>query len=150
MDRDDDDEQLRPFKGEDYRGRPPKHSRFQKGKSGNPRGRPKKVRTPRDSALWALRYKIRVSENGVTRRISVQEAILRKCAKDPRKAALLFEFAFRHQSLWTSTPELNRLIRIKNRYLEASSAKATPMTDDEREQLFKGLKEGSQGIDDDE
>ena len=56
-------------------GKPPKDTQFKKGSSGNPKGRPKKVR---DFDLELLRQSnatIVINENGHPRRISKHEAV---------------------------------------------------------------------------
>jgi hypothetical protein len=56
--------------------RPPKSGQFKPGQSGNPRGRPKGTRNLKTDLDKMLRKRIRVRENGQTREISRQEAIL--------------------------------------------------------------------------
>ena len=55
---------------------PPKTGQFKPGKSGNPRGRPKGTRNLKTDLDKILRKRIRIRENGETREISRQEAIL--------------------------------------------------------------------------
>ena len=45
-------------------GRPPTHSRFQPGRSGNPRGRPPGVKSLSDIVRKIVRQKVTVTENG--------------------------------------------------------------------------------------
>ena len=51
-------------------GKPPVHSRFKKGKSGNPRGRPKGSTNHRTQLCRVLDEKITVRENGKSRRMT--------------------------------------------------------------------------------
>jgi Family of unknown function (DUF5681) len=57
---------------------PPTHTRFQKGKSGNPRGREKGVRNFATEAKRTLALPVVVTENGKPKRVSTQEGILRR------------------------------------------------------------------------
>jgi len=57
---------------------PPKHSRFKKGRSGNPKGRPSKSRNFDILVNQELEQKISVTEQGITRRITKREAIVKR------------------------------------------------------------------------
>lgn len=59
-------------------GKPPKHTRFQKGRSGNPRGRPKREESFADLIRQELKKRIRIQENGRVIRITKREAWLRR------------------------------------------------------------------------
>jgi hypothetical protein len=57
-------------------GKPPKHTRFKKGKSGNSKGRPK-GRKNTDRILRSLMdKKVSVRENGTTRELPLSEALV--------------------------------------------------------------------------
>jgi hypothetical protein len=57
--------------------RPPRHSQFKKGTSGNPRGRPKKVSSFKADLASELAEKISLTENGKERRITKQRAFIK-------------------------------------------------------------------------
>lgn len=57
-------------------GRPPKHTRFKPGQSGNPRGRPKKSKDVNALIQAELDKTIPVMEDGRPKRISKREAIV--------------------------------------------------------------------------
>src|SRR3954447_15799584 len=61
-------------------GKPPRHSRFKKGQSGNPRGRPRRSESLARVAHRILNEKIRVRENGERRTITKLEAMLKQLA----------------------------------------------------------------------
>ena len=56
--------------------KPPHHSRFQPGRSGNPRGRQKGVRNLGSDVKRTLEVPVRLNEQGRARRVSTQEAAL--------------------------------------------------------------------------
>ena len=58
--------------------KPPLATRFQKGVSGNPRGRPKGARNLSTVVAAALNEKVLVTENGRKRRISKFEAAVKQ------------------------------------------------------------------------
>ena len=67
--------------GNDYAvgyGKPPREHRFAPGRSGNPRGRPRGSRGFKADVEAALTARISVNEQGRSRRISVQEAVLKR------------------------------------------------------------------------
>jgi hypothetical protein len=61
--------------------RPPKHSRFKKGKSGNPRGRPKAKMSLADLLEHELQRPITVEEEGERRRMTRKEAIANRAIR---------------------------------------------------------------------
>jgi Family of unknown function (DUF5681) len=81
--------------------RPPRHSRFQPGQSGNPRGRPRGVKSLSDIVRKIVGQKVTVTENGRVRRVPRLEAILLRAAGeasrgDARALRLLLQLAERY------------------------------------------------------
>jgi hypothetical protein len=58
------------------KGRPPQHTRFKPGQSGNPRGRPKGIKNLKTLLANALNQRVSINEGGHRRTVSVREAIL--------------------------------------------------------------------------
>jgi hypothetical protein len=56
--------------------KPPKHSRFAPGRTGNPKGRRKGARNFRTDIRAILRALVTVTRNGKSRRLPTQEAVL--------------------------------------------------------------------------
>lgn len=67
-------------------GRPPKATRFKKGQSGNPKGRPKGTRPIGAVIQEVLGQRIAVTENGKTRRVPALEVMLRRLANDAMRS----------------------------------------------------------------
>lgn len=61
-------------------GRPPAHSRFRPGQSGNPRGRPRNAKNASTIVREALTAKVRLRENGRTRNMSKLEVCMTQLA----------------------------------------------------------------------
>ena len=56
--------------------KPPQHSRFQPGRSGNPHGKQKGVRNLGSDVKRTLEVPVRLTEQGRARRVSTQHAVL--------------------------------------------------------------------------
>ena len=57
-------------------GKPPRHTRFAKGQSGNPRGRPASAKNLRTLLSEALNEPVVVTDNGGRRKVSKRQAII--------------------------------------------------------------------------
>ncbi len=81
-------------------GRPPKHTRFKKGRSGNPKGRPKEARNLKTDLMEELGERILVREGARAHRISKQRAMVKTLMAgtlkgDARLARLLLSMMMR-------------------------------------------------------
>jgi hypothetical protein len=79
-------------------GKPPRHTRFKKGQSGNPRGRPKGSKNLTTLLTEALNEPVIVAENGGRRKITMRQAIIkqlvnRSATADWRAIKILLDLA---------------------------------------------------------
>ena len=82
---------MRPDNQRDYEvgyGKPPRHTRFKKGQSGNPRGRPKGSKNLPTLLSEALNESVVVAENGRRRKITMRQAIIKQLVKRSATADL--------------------------------------------------------------
>ena len=66
-------------------GKPPKESRFPKGQSGNPKGRPKGARGLSTLLRKALTTKVVVLQNGQKKKVETLEAVSMRLSEKARK-----------------------------------------------------------------
>jgi hypothetical protein len=66
-------------------GKPPEATQFRKGRSGNPKGRPKTSKNIGTMLEEVFFRKITITENGVRREVTMLEAILRQVANGAAK-----------------------------------------------------------------
>src|SRR6516164_6207978 len=69
-------------------GKPPRHTRFVKGRSGNPRGRPPGAKSFTTVLDEALNERVLVAENGGRRKVSKRQAIVTQLVNQSAKADL--------------------------------------------------------------
>src|SRR5712671_3028707 len=67
-------------------GKPPRHTRFKRGRSGNPRGRPPGSKNLPTLLSEALNEPVIVAENGGRRKISKRQAIIKQLVNQSAKA----------------------------------------------------------------
>jgi len=117
-------------------GRPPFHTRFQKGRSGNPRGRPRGAKTLASLLHKALDRRITVEAETGPRRITKREAIVtqlvdRSAQADLRATRLLLDTLRKLEALLAPTefaPEedAREILRRKLDRLAAAMAEPPP------------------------
>ena len=66
-------------------GKPPRHTRFKPGQSGNPKGRPKGSKNLATELQQQLRKMVTITVDGKPKRMAVQEVIARRLANDSMK-----------------------------------------------------------------
>jgi len=96
-------------------GRPPAASRFKPGQSGNPRGRPKGGQSIGQALQRALSDKVGLRTQNGTRRVMVQEAIVRRIVHDAtngdtKAQRLLFALQERHPESGALAPAPSDLL----------------------------------------
>jgi len=69
-------------------GKPPRHTRFKRGQSGNPRGRPRESKNLPTLLAEALNQRVIVAENEGRRKVTKREAIITQLVNRSAKADL--------------------------------------------------------------
>ena len=117
-------------------GKPPRANQFKPGKSGNPKGRPRGAKSEATILQDLLQHKIRLSERGKTRKITLHEAILRRIAEDclkgnTKSAAFLLN---RYHAMTSNEPDESGLSddeqTVLETYLKKLQSNLDPKTDD--------------------
>ena len=112
----DDGHPVQPVNGADYRvgfRRPPLHTRFKPGQSGNPSRRPKGSQNLRTLFEKILKEQVSLREGDTARKISKAEAILRGLVigamkGDPRSQLTLFRLAEQTGQFEDATTQIGR------------------------------------------
>ena len=84
--------------------RPPKHSRFKLGRSGNPRGRPRKSHSIEAMIKRELDQTVKITEGGRELHISKREAIIKQFVNraikgDPKPMQLMLAHLEKHKDI---------------------------------------------------
>ena len=95
-------------------GKPPRHSGFQKGRSGNPKGRPKGSKNLATLVAQALDEKVVVSEDGRRRRVTKRELVVAQLVDKSAAADL------------RAIKQLTDIVQSAERRSEASAAPREP------------------------
>ena len=109
-------------------GKPPRHSRFKKGQSGNPKGRPKGGRNFSTDVKATLEEPIRVTHHGKSKTVSTQRAALLRLREkalggDARALDSLIELARLYNDDDEMAEAATRLSATDAGILEAHDAK---------------------------
>ena len=138
-------------------GKPPQHTRFKPGQSGNPNGRPKGTKNLKTDLAEELHEQIIVHEGGTAKAVSKQRAMLksltaRAIQADARAAAIIIEMMYRllHEdeiddSLRRPSPDDKAIIEA---FIQRLIRKSGPMPEDtESGQARNPLDSGEQNDD---
>lgn len=104
--------------GSDYEvgyGKPPRHTRFQPGQSGNPRGRPKGTKNLKTDLMEELREKIVIREGDRPRKVSKQRAMMKSVVNraikgDPRSTGIALSAMMRLLDTGEGAPDVEEVL----------------------------------------
>jgi hypothetical protein len=122
----DQDNTDRPFKV-GY-GKPPRHTQFAKGKSGNPKGRGKGVRNFATEIQEELNARVPITENGIRKKITKRKAVAKQlvnkaAAGDPKSIPVLLNEARQHEAGSAIAPGPEVLSRPEDQLVMANIVK---------------------------
>jgi Family of unknown function (DUF5681) len=110
-------------------GKPPRHTRFAKGQSGNPRGRPPGAKSFTTLLDEALNERVLVAENGGRRKVSKRQAIVTQLvnraatANFPALKILLDFVRDSERQIEPASPESAAFIEADERVMEQIRAR---------------------------
>jgi hypothetical protein len=120
-------------------GRPPQDTRFKKGSSGNPRGRPKGSRNVVSVFAKTLREKVVINENGQRKTITKLEAAVkqfvnRAAGGDLRALQMLVNLSREAETRELSPPERSMIAEVDQRVMESIVRRFQPANQIEGEE----------------
>ncbi len=97
-------------------GKPPRHTRFQPGQSGNPRGRPKGTKNLKTDLMEELSEKIVIREGDRSQKISKQRALVKSVLNrgikgDARATSIALSAMMRLLDTGEGAPEFEEVLR---------------------------------------
>jgi hypothetical protein len=108
--------------------KPPRHSRFQPGQSGNPRGRQKGVRNLESDVKQTLETPVKLNDGGKPKRVSTQQAALLRLREkalmgDARSLDRLLQLAQIFNNVAATEPSSDKSVAAEDQaILEAYAA----------------------------
>jgi hypothetical protein len=116
-------------------GKPPKHTRFKPGHTGNPKGRPKGTQNLKTDLMEELSERISISEGGKPKKLSKQRALVKSLTVnaikgDARAISILVNLMIRVLQVVEADQEGDRIsdddLTILDNFIARQSATARP------------------------
>jgi hypothetical protein len=119
-------------------GKPPQHTRFKAGESGNPRGRPRGSKNLAVLLEEELKQRVTINENGRRRRITKQAAIIKHMVNkalsgDPRLLQLLLNEIRVRELRAEASPSATNLDEADHEIMRQIQEQITKFTKEVRE-----------------
>ena len=126
-------------------GRPPEHTRFKKGQSGNPKGRPKGTRNFKTDLAEVLDERVLINEGGTRTEVSKQLAIIKRVTEkalngDTKASQMIAQWVAQYIGLGEDDVDNDNLSlddqTIIDRFLQSNlDTSPTGSTDDEHSEV---------------